>query len=71
MDIKQGCFPGLEAYGSLARAGVISGIVAVAAISLGAWTGGLNGTLMGLSISAFLRCLIHGWWLRLESGCKV
>ncbi|HED01019.1 MAG TPA: hypothetical protein ENN18_11695 [Proteobacteria bacterium] len=64
---QTGALSGLEAYGSLAKAGVASGIVAVAAISLGAWWGGLNGTLVGLSINAFVRCAIHNRWLRLES----
>jgi O-antigen/teichoic acid export membrane protein len=61
---QTGALSGLEAYGSLAKAGVASGIVAVAAISLGAWWGGLNGTLIGLSISALVRCAIHNRWLR-------
>jgi O-antigen/teichoic acid export membrane protein len=64
---QMGALSGLEAYGGLARAGVASGIVAVAAISLGAWWGGLNGTLIGVSVSAFVRCVIHNRWLRLES----
>jgi O-antigen/teichoic acid export membrane protein len=64
---QTGALSGLEGYGSLAKAGVASGIVAVAAISIGAWWGGLNGTLIGLSISAFIRCAIHYSWLRLES----
>ncbi|MFH1931812.1 MAG: oligosaccharide flippase family protein [Pseudomonadota bacterium] len=64
---QTGALCGLEAYGSLAKAGVASGIVAMAVISLGAWWGGLNGTLIGLSISAFVRCAIHNRWLRLES----
>ena len=64
---QTGALSGLEAYGSLAKTGVASGIVAVVAISLGAWWGGLNGTIIGLSISAFIRCAIHSRWLRLES----
>jgi O-antigen/teichoic acid export membrane protein len=64
---QTGALSGLEAYGGLAKAGVASGIVAVAAISLGAWWGGLNGTLIGLTVSAFARCVIHTKWLRLES----
>jgi O-antigen/teichoic acid export membrane protein len=67
---QTGALSGLEAYGGLAKAGVISGIMTMTAISLGAWTGGLNGTLVGLSISAVLRCLIHGWWLRLEGKAQ-
>jgi O-antigen/teichoic acid export membrane protein len=64
---QTGVLSGLEAYGGLATAGVISGIIAVVVISLGAWWGGLNGTLVGLSISAFVRCVIHNRWLRLEA----
>jgi len=64
---QTGALSGLEAYGSLAKSGVASGIVAMAAISFGAWWGGLNGTLIGLSISAFVRCAIHNRWLRHES----
>lgn len=64
---QTGALSGLEAYGSLAKAGVASGIVAMAVISLGAWWGGLNGTLMGLSISALVRCAIHNRWLWHES----
>jgi O-antigen/teichoic acid export membrane protein len=62
-----GALSGLEAYASLAKAGVVSGIAAVAAISIGAWWQGLNGALLGLSISALVRCAIHNRWLRLES----
>jgi O-antigen/teichoic acid export membrane protein len=64
---QTGALSGLEAYGSLAKAGMASGIVSVAAISLGAWWGGLNGTVLGLSISALVRCAVHNRWLRLES----
>jgi len=63
---QTGALSGLEAFGRLAKAGVASGIVAVAAISLGAWWGGVNGSLTGLSISAFVRCIIHNRLLRLE-----
>lgn len=64
---QTGALSGLEAYASLAKAGVASGIVAIAAISLGAWWGGLNGTLLGLSVSALFRCGIHYIFLRVES----
>jgi len=62
-----GALSGLEAYGGLAKAGVASAIAAVTVISFGAWWGGLSGTLIGLSISALVRCAIHNRWLRLES----
>jgi O-antigen/teichoic acid export membrane protein len=67
---QTGALSGLEAYSGLAKAGVASGIVAVAAISIGAWLGGLDGTLIGLSISAFARCGIHNTWLRLETRAQ-
>ena len=67
---QTGALSGLEAYSGLAKAGVASGIVAVAAISLGAWWGGLNGTLIGLSISAFVRCVMHNKWLRIETRAQ-
>lgn len=63
---QTGALSGLEAFGSLAKAGVVSGIMAVLIISLGTWWGGLNGSLMGLSLSALLRCAIHNVWLRVE-----
>jgi O-antigen/teichoic acid export membrane protein len=64
---QTGALSGLEAYGGLAKAGVASGIVSVSAVSLGAWWGGLNGTLIGLGVSAIIRCGIHNIWLRHEN----
>jgi O-antigen/teichoic acid export membrane protein len=64
---QTGALSGLEAFSSLAKAGVASGIAAVATISLGAWWGGLNGAVIGLSISAIMRCVIHNRRLRFES----
>jgi O-antigen/teichoic acid export membrane protein len=64
---QTGALSGLEAYGSLAKAGIVSGILAVFAISLGSLLGGLNGTLIGLSISAFVRCAVHFFLLVKES----
>jgi O-antigen/teichoic acid export membrane protein len=63
---QTGALSGLEAYGSLAKAGVLSGLAAVVAISLGAWWWGLNGALAGLSLSALARCVTHKSWLSLE-----
>jgi len=64
---QTGALSGLEAYGTLAKAGMASGTVAMATISLGAWWGGLAGAITGLSISALFRCAIHNIWLRLEA----
>ena len=65
-----GALSGLEAYGGLAKSGVLSGIIAVSTVSLGAWMEELNGALIGLSMSAFVRCIIHYRWLRLESRAQ-
>ena len=66
---QTGALSGLESYGSLAKAGVLSGIISVMAISIGAWWDNLNGAIIGLSISALIRCMIHNRWLQLE--CKL
>ncbi len=63
---QMGALSGLEAYPGLAKAGVASGIIAVIIISLGAIWGGSNGAIFGLSLSAFLRCIIHNFWMRYE-----
>jgi O-antigen/teichoic acid export membrane protein len=65
-----GALSGLEAYGGLAKSGVLSGLIAVSTIAFGAWVKGLNGAVIGLSISAFARCLIHYIWLRMESRAQ-
>lgn len=65
---QTGALSGLEAFGGLAKAGVVSGLASVAAISCGALWSGLNGALLGLSISAFIRYIISGRQLRLESA---
>jgi O-antigen/teichoic acid export membrane protein len=64
---QMGALFGLEAYASLAKAGVASGLVAIAVTSLGASWGGLNGALVGLSLSAMFRCSIHYVFLRVET----
>ena len=64
---QMGALAGLEAYVSLAKAGVASGLLTVIAISLGAWSGGVNGALLGLSISALFRFAIHHLFIRSES----
>jgi len=64
---QTGALAGLEAYTSLAKAGVASGILAVVAISLGARWGGVDGALLGLSMSAVFRFAIHYVFLRSES----
>ena len=61
-----GAFVGLEGYRSLAKAAIISGIITVLGIALGAWWLQLRGALIGLSATAMLRCVFHNLWLRRE-----
>jgi O-antigen/teichoic acid export membrane protein len=61
-----GVFAGLEAYHNLAKAGIISGIITVFGIALGAWWLQVHGALLGLSVTTMLRCLFHNFWLRKE-----
>jgi O-antigen/teichoic acid export membrane protein len=64
---QTGVLSGLEAYRSLAIAGVVNGIVYTIVISLGAWWGGLNGAFIGLSISALVFFVIQARFLRFEN----
>jgi len=49
---------------------VSSGITAITTIFLGAWMGGLNGAMLGLSVSAFARCLIHNRFFQIETRAQ-
>jgi O-antigen/teichoic acid export membrane protein len=59
-----GALNGLEAYSSLAKCGIYSGILSMVIISSGAWLYGLNGAIVGLGMGALLRCAIHNWSLK-------
>lgn len=61
---QTGALNGLEAYSSLAKCGISSGILAMILISASAWSYGLNGAIVGLGISSLARCAIHNWSLR-------
>jgi len=63
---QTGALSGLEAFPSLAKAGIVSAIIAIIGIPLGALWGGLNGSFIGLTVAGVLRCVIHNKWLRLE-----
>lgn len=63
---QTGALAGFEAYGGLAKAGVLGGIITIFTITIFSWWLGLNGALLGLSLSALIRCAIHNWWLRYE-----
>lgn len=56
---QTGVLSGLEAYGTLAKTGMLSGVMTVCAVIFGAKFGALSGALAGLSTSAFLRCFMH------------
>jgi len=64
---QSGALSGLEAFGSLAKAGVISGILSIMAISVGALQGGLTGAILGLGVGALIRCVLHSIWLNKET----
>ncbi|MBA3405354.1 MAG: oligosaccharide flippase family protein [Gemmatimonadaceae bacterium] len=61
-----GALAGMEAYRSLAGAGILSGVTALVVVASGASQWGLNGAVLGLSVSAGLRCLFHMAWLKVE-----
>jgi O-antigen/teichoic acid export membrane protein len=61
-----GALSGFEAFHSLAQAGFLSGITSITAISIGSWLNGFDGAVIGLSISALFRFLIHHRWLQFE-----
>jgi len=64
---QTGVLSGLEAFGGMAKAGIISGLVAVIAIPVGAWQGGINGAVAGLSASSIVRAGVHYWWVKVET----
>lgn len=59
-----GALAGLEAYRSLAKAGIISGVVVIVGTTFAAWQWGLLGAVSALTITALLRCLIHVVFVR-------
>lgn len=67
---QMGALTGLEAFGSLAKAGVASGLVAVIAVVFGAWLGQLNGAIVGLGIGALFRCVFHFGYLQAEAAAN-
>lgn len=64
---QMGALAGLEAFASLAKAGVASGLIAVIAVVLGAWLGHLEGAIAGLGGGALIRCVLHFAYLRTET----
>jgi O-antigen/teichoic acid export membrane protein len=61
-----GALAGLESYRALAVAGMIGGMLSMTVCTAAAWTGGLKGALVGLSVSAGLQWLTLRWCLRTE-----
>ncbi len=64
---QQGVLWGLEAFAGLAKAGVASGLAAIVAVSVGAWFGGRDGAIIGLSVGAISRCIVHYLVIRAET----
>jgi len=65
---QTGALAGLEGYRSLARVGVIQGVVHLAVCTIAAWYYGLEGVLGGLTFSAFIRWYLHKRALAIESS---
>lgn len=63
---QMGALAGLEGYRGLAKAGIASGLTAILGVSLGAYFYGLNGAMIGLAVTALIRCFLHNVWLRAE-----
>lgn len=65
---QMGALAGLESYPALGKAGIISGSLYLTICTVAAWTGGLNGALAGLVMSALLQWIILNSFLRRESA---
>lgn len=61
---QMGVLAGLEEYRPLAKAGIYSAMLAIAFIAFGAWSYNLEGAIAALSLSAFMRFLLHFYWLK-------
>jgi O-antigen/teichoic acid export membrane protein len=61
---RAGALGGLEAYGPLARVGVLSGTAYLLLGAAGAIVGGVNGALIGVAVSAFVQWVGLGRVLR-------
>lgn len=63
---QMGALAGLEGYKSLAKAGIVSAIVTIIFVTAGAFFYELEGAVIGLSLSAIMRFILHFIWLHLE-----
>ena len=63
---RTGALAGLEAYPALARAGVASGIIYIVVGAIGAFVGGVDGAVAGVSVSAAAQWVILGRFLTNE-----
>ncbi len=63
-----GALAGLECYGTIARLGIVHGVLHLIVCSAAGWFWGLNGALVGFVFSALLRLLIFRWSLIRASG---
>ncbi|MFM8360399.1 MAG: oligosaccharide flippase family protein [Verrucomicrobiota bacterium] len=65
---QAGALAGLESFRVLARLNLLAGLVSCPFLVVGAWMGGVAGTLWGLNGAAALGCLLHHLALRQEMG---
>jgi len=63
---RSGALAGLESYSALARLGVISGIAYLALGIVGAYLSGVQGAVIGITLSAGVQWLLLGFSLRAE-----
>jgi O-antigen/teichoic acid export membrane protein len=64
---QMGALAGLEGYQSLAKAGIASAVVTIISVTAGAVFYKLDGAILGLSVSALLRFVLHLIWLKIET----
>ncbi|HTP26140.1 MAG TPA: oligosaccharide flippase family protein, partial [Anaeromyxobacteraceae bacterium] len=64
LSFQNGALAGFEAFRALARTSVASGLASFPLIALGAWKGGVAGTVIGTSASVFVNVLLNEWILR-------
>jgi O-antigen/teichoic acid export membrane protein len=64
ISFQNGALAGFEAFRPLARVGLLSGVLSFPLITIGAWTGGLNGAVVGTTASLLVNFVLNRWTLR-------
>lgn len=61
-----GALAGLEAYDVIARFGIVQGVLHLLICVAGAWTGGVEGAILGIVVSSFVRWALFAFGLSRE-----